>query len=166
MTISMNKLLTDLIEDYDSPFTSSEVHGFFTGLILLKKEKVYVDEKILSFLDISTHSLPACHILMEQLREDIKLNRYTLPIDDIKNFTETSSSMAEWSYYFMIAFQEANDGDVDPRIMEILEVFDEISQLNQKYVIDVDEEVNINSLYEIHNFIDKSVQYIFNKSND
>ena len=24
-------------------------------------------------------------------------------------------------------------------------------------------EVNINSLYEIHNFIDKSVQYIFNK---
>ena len=55
---------------------------------------------------------------------------------------------------------------LDPRIMEILEVFDEISQLNQKYVIDVDEEVNINSLYEIHNFIDKSVQYIFNKSND
>ena len=103
---------------------------------------------------------------MDQLKEDIKLNRYKLPIEDMKNFSERSSSIAEWSYYFMIAFQETKDAVTDPRIMEILEIFDEISQLNQKYVIDVDEEVNINSLYEIHNFIDKSVQYIFNKSND
>ena len=87
-------------------------------------------------------------------------------LQDMKNFSEASTSIAEWSYYFMIAFQEAKDVDVDPRIMEILEVFDEISQLNQKYTIDANEKVNISSLSEIHNFIDKSVQYIFNKKND
>ena len=103
---------------------------------------------------------------MDQLKEDIKLNRYKLPIEDMKNFSESSSSIAEWSYYFMIAFQETKDAVTDPRIMEILEVFDEISQLNQKYIIDANEEVNISSLSEIHNFIDKSVQYIFNKKND
>ena len=101
MTLSMNKKLTDFIEDYDSPFTSSEIHGFFTGLILLKKDNAYVDDKISSFLDISTQSLPACHILMDQLKEDIKLNRYKLPIEDMKNFSDTSTSIAEWSYYFM-----------------------------------------------------------------
>ena len=117
MTLSMNKQLTDFIEDYDSPFTSSEIHGFFTGLILLKKDNAYVDDKISSFLDISTQSLPACHILMDQLKEDIKLNRYKLPIEDMKNFSDTSTSIAEWSYYFMIAFQETKDVDTDPRIM-------------------------------------------------
>ena len=71
------------------------------------------------------------------------------------------------TYYFLISFQESwGSKDNDNRITEILDVFDEISQLNQKYKVDEDNSVNQESLNDIHDFIEKSVQYIFNKKDD
>ena len=78
-----------------------------------------------------------------------------------------ASSLAEWTYYFLISYKESGSSkDIDIRITEILDVFDEISQLNQKYKVDEDNSVNQESLNDIHDFIEKSVQYIFNKKDD
>ncbi len=78
-----------------------------------------------------------------------------------------ASSLAEWTYYFLISYKESGSSKViDNRITEILDVFDEISQLNQKYKVDEDDSVNQESLNDIHDFIEKSVQYIFNKKDD
>ena len=78
-----------------------------------------------------------------------------------------ASSLAEWTYYFLISYNEsASSKNIDNRITEILDVFDEISQLNQKYKVDDDNNVNRESLNDINDFIEKSVQYIFNKKDD
>ncbi len=67
----------------------------------------------------------------------------------------------------MISYKESGSSkNIDNRTIEILDIFDEISQLNQKYKVDDDNDVNEESLNDIHDFIEKSVQYIFNKKDD
>ena len=67
----------------------------------------------------------------------------------------------------MISYKESDSSEnIDNRITEILDVFDEISQLNQKYKVDNDNKVNQEIFNDIHDFIEKSVQYIFNKKDD
>ena len=54
-----------------------------------------------------------------------------------------SFPLAEWTYYFLISYKESGSSkDIDNHITEILDVFDEISQLNQKYKVDEDNSVN------------------------
>ena len=160
-------LIHEIIEDYECPFTKSEVHGFFTGLVLLKSPGVDLDKKILAFMDIDADCLPKSHQLLECIRGDLKANKLNLRQEEDGNYFSLSSLFSEWAYYFLIGFQTKDSSDLDDhRIIEILDVFDEISQLNQKYKIDDNNDVNEESLNDINDFIEKSVQYIFNKNDD
>ena len=161
------KIINEIIENYNCPFTESEVCGFFTGLVLSKIEKKDVENKILSFMDIDAKSLNNSHLLQSSIRKDIESKEFDIINGEKKDFSSISSSLAEWSYYFLISFQTPDSTkSTDAQIHEILDVFDEISMLNQKYTLDNDDNVTKESLDDINDFIVKSVQYIFNKNND
>ena len=160
-------LIHEIISEYECPFTEYEVHGFFTGIVLLKISDTDLDKKILAFMDIDDSSLPKSHELIECIRNDFKAAKFNIRQEGGGDYYSVSSSLSEWTYYFLIAFQTKNSSDLDDhRVIEILDVFDEISQLNQKYKIDDDNDVNKESLNDINDFIEKSVQYIFNKNDD
>ena len=118
-------------------------------------------------MDIDDSSLPKSHELIECIRKDLKATKLNIRQEGEGDYYSVSSSLSEWTYYFLIAFQTKSSSDLDDhRVIEILDVFDEISQLNQKYKIDDDNDVNEESLNDINDFIEKSVQYIFNKNDD
>ena len=161
------KIINDIIENYNCPFTESEVCGFFTGLALSKIEKKDLENKILSFMDIDSESLNNSHQLLSSIRNDIESKEFVIINQEKKDFSSISSSLAEWTYYFLISFQTPDSIEsTDPKLHEILDVFDEISMLNQKYTLDNDDNATKESLDDINSFIVKSVQYIFNKNND
>lgn len=161
------KIINDIIENYNCPFTESEVCGFFTGLVLSKIDKKDLENKILSFMDIDSESLNNSHQLLSSIRNDIESKEFVIINQEKKDFSSTSSSLAEWTYYFLISFQTPDSTEsTDPKLHEILDVFDEISMLNQKYTLDNDDNATKESLDDINSFIVKSVQYIFNKNND
>ena len=77
-------LIRELIDDYGCPFTQSEVHGFFTGLVLLKISDKDLDKKILAFMDIDESSLPKTHQLIESIRKALKANNLNLSREEKK----------------------------------------------------------------------------------
>ena len=52
MKDSSDTLIHEIIDDYQCPFTASEVHGFFTGLVLSNISNIDLDKKVLTFMDI------------------------------------------------------------------------------------------------------------------
>tara|TARA_B100001027_G_scaffold204342_1_gene166442 strand:- start:436 stop:942 length:507 start_codon:yes stop_codon:yes gene_type:complete len=167
MKDSSGILIHEIIDDYQCPFTASEVHGFFTGLVLSDISNINLDKKILTFMDIDEGSLSKSRKLVQCIKSEMKSSDLDIQIGEESDYKVIASSLAEWTYYFLISFQESwGSKDNDNRITEILDVFDEISQLNQKYKVDDDNDANEESLKDIHDFIEKSVQYIFNKKDD
>ena len=55
-----------------------EVHGFFTGVVLLKISDTDLDKKILAFMDIDDSSLPKSHKLIECIRKDLKATKLNI----------------------------------------------------------------------------------------
>ena len=167
MKDSSDTLIHEIIDDYQCPFTASEVHGFFTGLILSDIPNIKLDKKVLAFMDIDEGSLSKSRKLIKSIQNELKSSNLDIQAGEEGDYRVMASSLAEWTYYFLISYKESGSSkDIDNRITEILDVFDEISQLNQKYKIDDDDNVNKESLNDIHDFIEKSVQYIFNKKDD
>ena len=167
MKDSSDILINEIIDDYQCPFTASEVHGFFTGLVLSNISNVDLDKKILTFMDIDEGSLSKSRKLVRCIQNELKSSNLDVQAGEESNYNVLASSLAEWTYYFLISYKESGGPkNIDNRITEILDVFDEISQLNQKYKVDEDNSVNQESLNDIHDFIEKSVQYIFNKKDD
>ena len=167
MKDSSDILIHEIIDDYQCPFTASEVHGFFTGLILSNISNIDLDKKVLTFMDIDEGSLPKSRKLIKCIQNELKSSNLDIQSGEEADYEVIASSLAEWTYYFLISYKESGSSkDIDNRISEILDVFDEISQLNQKYKVDEDNNVNQESLNDIHDFIEKSVQYIFNKKDD
>ncbi len=165
MKDSSDILIHEIIDDYQCPFTASEVHGFFTGLVLSNISNINLDKKTREIkvgkISVGGNSLISVQSMTNTLTKDVKQSGEEADFDVI------ASSLAEWTYYFLISYKESGSSkDIDNRITEILDVFDEISQLNQKYKVDEDNSVNQESLNDIHDFIEKSVQYIFNKKDD
>ena len=166
MKNSTNSLINEIINEHECPFTDFEVHGFFTGLVLSSLEVQELENKILSFMDIDKAALNKSNKLLEAIKSDINTNEVSI-FRVKENYASTCTSIADWMYYFLISFQISEEAkNNDPRTLEILDVFDEISQLNQKYVADSDDEINKESLDDINEFIEKSIQYIFNKNYD
>ena len=166
MKNSTNSLINEIINEHDCPFTESEVHGFFTGLVLSSLDTHELENKILSFMDIDEDALNKSNQLLEEIKSDIKANSLS-QFRDKKDYAAICTSITDWMYYFLISFHISEEAKKnDPRTLEILDVFDEISQLNQKYVADSDDKLNKESLNDINEFIEKSVQYIFNKKDD
>ena len=167
MKDSSDILIHEIIDDYQCPFTASEVHGFFTGLVLSNISNIDLDKKILAFMDIDDGSLSKSRKLTRCIQHELKSSNLNIQAGEDNDYKGIASSLAEWTYYFLISYKESGSSkNIDNRTTEILDVFDEISQLNQKYKVDEDNMVNQESLNDIHDFIEKSVQYIFNKKDD
>ena len=167
MKDSSDTLIHDIIDDYQCPFTASEVHGFFTGLVLSNITNIDLDKKVLTFMDIDEGSLSKSRRLIKCIQSELKSSNLDIRSGEEADYDVIASSLAEWTYYFLISYNEAGSSkNIDNRITEILDVFDEISQLNQKYKVDDDNKINQESLKDIHDFVEKSVQYIFNKQDD
>ena len=167
MKDSSDTLIHEIIDNYQCPFTVSEVHGFFTGLVLSNISNIDIDKKVLTFMDIDEDSLFKSRQLIKSIKSEVKSSNLDIKAGENSDFNVISNSLAEWTYYFLISYQKPdNTKNIDNHIIEILEVFDEISQLNQKYKVDDENDVNKESLNDIHDFIEKSVQYIFNKKDD
>ena len=167
MKDSSDILIHEIIDDYQCPFTASEVHGFFTGLVLSNISNIDLDKKVLTFMDIDEGSLSKSRKLIKCIQSELKSSNLDIQAGEEDDYKVIASSLAEWTYYFLISYNESGSSkNIDNRITEILDVFDEISQLNQKYKVDDDNKINQESLKDIHDFIEKSVQYIFNKKDD
>ena len=167
MKDSSDILIHEIIDHYQCPFTASEVHGFFTGLVLSNISNIDLDKKVLTFMDIDEESLSKSRKLIKCIKSELKSSNLDIQAGEEDDYKVIASSLAEWTYYFLISYNEAGSSkNIDNRITEILDVFDEISQLNQKYKVDDDNKINQESLKDIHDFIEKSVQYIFNKKDD
>jgi len=167
MKDSSDILIHEIIDDYQCPFTASEVHGFFTGLVLSNISNIDLDKKVLTFMDIDEGSLSKSRKLIKCIKSELKSSNLDIQAGEEDDYKVIASSLAEWTYYFLISYNESGSSkNIDNRITEILDVFDEISQLNQKYKVDDDNKINQESLKDIHDFIEKSVQYIFNKKDD
>ena len=167
MKDSSDTLIREIIDEYQCPFTASEVHGFFTGLVLSNISNIDLDKKVLAFMDIDEDSLSKSRKLIKSIQNDLKFSNLDTQAGEEGDYKAMASSLAEWTYYFLISYKESGISEnIDNRTTEILDVFDEISQLNQKYKVDEDNMVNQESLNDIHDFIEKSVQYIFNKKDD
>ena len=167
MKDSSDILIHEIIDDYQCPFTASEVHGFFTGLVLSNISNIDQDKKVLTFMDIDKGSLSKSRKLIKCIKSELNSSNLDILAGEEDDYKVIASSLAEWTYYFLISYNESGSSkNIDNRITEILDVFDEISQLNQKYKVDDDNKINQESLKDIHDFIEKSVQYIFNKKDD
>ena len=167
MKDSSEILIYEIIDDYQCPFTASEVHGFYTGLVLSNISNIDLDKKVLAFMDIDEGSLSKSRKLTKSIQNELKSSNLDIQAGEEGDYRVMASSLAEWTYYFLISYKESDSSEnIDNRITEILDVFDEISQLNQKYKVDDDNKINQESLKDIHDFIEKSVQYIFNKKDD
>ena len=167
MKDSSDILIHEIIDDYQCPFTASEVHGFFTGLVLSNISNIDLDKKVMTFMDIDEGSLSKSRKLIKCIKSELKSSNLDIQAGEEDDYKVIASSLAEWTYYFLISYNESGSSkNIDNRITEILDVFDEISQLNQKYKVDDDNKINQESLKDIHDFIEKSVQYIFNKKDD
>ena len=167
MKDSSDILIHEIIDDYQCPFTASEVHGFFTGLVLSNISNIDLDKKVLTFMDIDEGSLSKSRKLIMCIKNELKSSNLDIQAGEEDDYKVIASSLAEWTYYFLISYNKSGSSkNIDNRITEILDVFDEISQLNQKYKVDDDNKINQESLKDIHDFIEKSVQYIFNKKDD
>jgi uncharacterized protein YgfB (UPF0149 family) len=79
---------------------------------------------------------------------------------ELKN---AANSLSEWTYYFLIGYQGESSLSDNPEIQEILDIFDEISQVNQKYKFDGTKSSSQESLDEINSFIVKSTLYLYER---
>ena len=132
MKDSSDILIHEIIDDYQCPFTASEVHGFFTGLILSNISNIDLDKKVLTFMDIDEGSLPKSRKLIKCIQNELKSSNLDIQSGEEADYEVIASSLAEWTYYFLISYKESGSSkDIDNRITDILDVFDEISQLNQ-----------------------------------
>ena len=137
MKDSSDILIHEIINDYHCPFTASEVHGFFTGLVLSNITNIDLDKKVLAFMDIDKSSLSKSRKLIKSIQNELKSSNLDVQAGEEGDYKVMASSLAEWTYYFLISYKVSGSSEnVDNRITEILDVFDEISQLNQKYKVD------------------------------
>ena len=167
MDNSTKKYILDIIEKDNCPFTEYEVYGFFTGLVLSSYEKNIIEDKIIKFLDLSQKSLLMVDNLLENIRSKIQASSFEIFEDKDNSNDHKASSLSEWTYYFLISFQGNYQQDnISPEIEEILAIYDEVSQIKQKYKLDEKENVTKESLNDINSFLVKSTLYLFNKNND
>ena len=83
----------------------------------------------------------------------------------IKNNMDIATALSEWTYYFLISYQNTSKSNDDIRENEILDIFDEISQINQKYQTN-DKSSPKENFNDINSFIIKSVLYLFHRSSN
>ena len=166
MKNSTKDLIEEIIELDDCPFTDFEVHGFFIGLIVSSAEQETKKDKIIKFLDLTEESQPLTDKLINLMSLELSKNYLEIyPESDymMKDNSEISTALSEWAYYFLISYQDGSLSNEDLREKEILDIFDEISQINQKYQTD-DKSSPKDNFSDINSYIIKSALYLFNRN--
>jgi len=166
MKNSTKLYITEIIEKDDCPFTEYEIYGFFTGLVLSSYKKNIIEDKIIKFLDVSEKSFLAADNLLEDIRLKIEDSSFEIYDDENNDLDNKASSISEWAYYFLISYDSKREHKDDSEVQEIIDIFDEISQVKQKYRLDERESVTKESLNDINSFLVKSTLYLFNKNYD
>jgi uncharacterized protein YgfB (UPF0149 family) len=144
------------------------VHGFFIGLILSGVDADVKQDKITKFLDLTANSQPVTNKLMNLVNIELSENHLEIyPESDysIKDNVDIATALSEWTYYFLISYQNTSKANDDIRENEILDIFDEISQINQKYQTN-DKSSPKENFNDINSFIIKSVLYLFHRSSN
>ena len=166
MKNSTTDLIEEIIEIDDCPFTKFEVHGFFIGLILSTVDQDIKQDKMTKFLDLSSNSQSLTDNLMNLMSIELSKNSLEIyPESDymMKDNSDIATALSEWTYYFLISYQNSSSSNDDTREHEILDIFDEISQINQKYKTD-DKCSPKESFNDINSFIIKSALYLFQRN--
>ena len=149
----------------DCPFTEFEVHGFFIGLVLSSEEQKTKKDKMMKFLDLTEESLPLTNKLINLISSELSQEFLEIyPESDyvMKENIDIATALSEWAYYFLISYQNGSSSKDDLREKEILDIFDEISQINQKYQTD-DKSSPKDNFSDINSYITKSALYLFKK---
>ena len=102
MKDSSDMLIHEIIDDYQCPFTASEVHGFFTGLVLSNISNIDLDKKILTFMDIGEGSLTKSRKLIKCIQNELKSSSLDIQAGEESDYNAISSSLAEWTYYCLL----------------------------------------------------------------
>ena len=144
------------------------MHGFFIGLILSGVDADVKQDKITKFLDLTANSQPVTNKLMNLVNIELSENHLEIyPESDysIKDNVDIATALSEWTYYFLISYQNTSKPHDDIRENEILDIFDEISQINQKYQTN-DKSSPKENFNDINSFIIKSVLYLFHRNSN
>ena len=171
MNKSTLQAINHIIDTDDCPFTQFEVHGFFIGLLVSSHSQESRKEKIIKFLDLSSNlnTNKLIDELSNKIRQELinqTLSVYSFMNDDSEKGSElknAANSLSEWTYYFLIGYQGESSLSDNPDIQEILDIFEEISQVNQKYKFDGTKSSSQESLDEINSFIVKSTLYLYER---
>jgi len=166
MTNSTKDLIEQIIELDDCPFTEFEIHGFFIGLILSSEEQKTKKDKMMKFLDLTEESLPLTDKLINLISSELSqeyLEIYPKSDYSTKENIDIATAISEWTYYFLISYQNGSSSNDDLREKEILDIFDEISQINQKYQTD-DKCSPKENFSDINSYITKSALYLFKRN--
>ena len=83
----------------------------------------------------------------------------------MKENIDIATALSEWTYYFLISYQNSSSFNDDLREKEILDIFDEISQINQKYQTD-DKCSPKDNFSDINSYITKSALYLFKRNSN
>ena len=168
MKNSTKDIIEEIINLDGCPFTIFEVHGFFIGLIVSDVDQESKKDKIVKFLDFTSESKFLTDKLVNQV--NLELSKDCLEIYPESDYSmrgnlEIATAISEWTYYFLISYQDSSPPNDDTREQEILDIFDEISQINQKYQTD-DKRSPKENFSDINSFITKSVLYLFQRNSD
>ena len=168
MKNSTKDLIEEIIDLDDCPFTDFEVHGFFVGLILSSAKQEVKKDKMLKFLDLSDESQPLTDKLIKSMSLELSKDYLEIyPESDymMKENIDIATALSEWTYYFLISYQNSSSSNDDLREKEILDIFDEISQINQKYQTD-DKCSPKDNFSDINSYITKSALYLFKRNSN
>jgi uncharacterized protein YgfB (UPF0149 family) len=168
MNKSTIQAVNQVIDLDDCPFTQYEIHGFFIGLLASSYNQDDVYEKAIKFLDLSSDhtALKLIDKLSNTIIDELSKRSFSVYSENDSDFKDIADFLSEWAYYFLIGYQGKSSSNT-PEEQEILDIFDEISQMNQKYKFDGDKSSSQQSLEEINSFIVKSTLYLYDRnSND
>ena len=161
MKNSTKELVEQIIELDSCPFTIHEVHGFFIGLSLSSIDIKSKHEKAIKFLDLTSNLMSSVDKIIDAINAEFSDNHLEIYSNNLNNSEDIATAVSEWTYYFLISYTNGTS-DSDPAEQEILDIFDEISQVNQKYKLD-DKQSSMESLNDINGFIIKSALYLFHR---
>ena len=99
MKDSSDILIHEIIDDYQCPFTASEVHGFYTGLVLSNISNIDLDKKVLAFMDIDEGSLSKSRKLTKSIQNELKSSNLDIQAGEEGDYKLMASSLAELVVY-------------------------------------------------------------------
>ena len=122
----------------------------------------------MKFLDLTEESQHLTDELINLISSELSKDYLEIYPDSdymMKENIDIATALSEWTYYFLISYQNNLSSNDDLREKEILDIFDEISQINQKYQTD-DKCSPKDNFSDINSYITKSALYLFKRNSN